>query len=55
MAANGEDGSGASKTRKWASEDDFNKNRKTITELYNNTTLPHLMQTMETQHGFFAT
>ncbi|KAK4449767.1 Clr5 domain-containing protein [Podospora aff. communis PSN243] len=40
----------------WASEDDFNAHRSTITEMYrNNLTLPRIMETMETQHAFFAT
>ncbi|KAI0445995.1 hypothetical protein F4803DRAFT_559834 [Xylaria telfairii] len=40
---------------RWASEDDFNKHRQTITQLYNNTTISQLIETMEKQYGFFAT
>ncbi|GAB1312799.1 Clr5 domain-containing protein [Madurella fahalii] len=54
MSATGEEGGGPPRT-KWASEEDFNQHRNVITELYMNTTLPVLMHTMETQHGFFAT
>ncbi|KAK1836417.1 hypothetical protein QBC39DRAFT_430022 [Podospora conica] len=43
------------RARKWASEDDFARHRKTITELYSTTTLPDLIRTMEHDHGFFAT
>ncbi|KXX79946.1 hypothetical protein MMYC01_202306 [Madurella mycetomatis] len=54
MSANHGGVGGLPETR-WASEEDFNKYRNVITELYKNTTLPGLMYTMETQHGFFAT
>lgn len=39
---------------KWMSEKDFKEHRKLITELYYQTTLPNLMQTLETQHGLCA-
>lgn len=54
MLANGTGGGNSSKAR-WASGKDFDEHREVITELYNRTTLPSLMQTMETEHGFIAT
>lgn len=48
-------GVGGLPSTRWASEADFNEYRGVITELYKNTTLPGLMYTMETHHGFFAT
>jgi len=39
----------------WASEDDFIKHRQIITDLYNNTTVSQLIETMKEQYGFFAT
>lgn len=43
------------KGRKWASDDDFTRHRKAITELYSTMTLPDLLQTMEREHNFYAT
>lgn len=42
-------------TRKWATEDDFNKYRAVITELYDRETLSQLMQIMQTKYNFMAT
>lgn len=57
LAASGR-GKGAEPAQiRWASDQDFNRHRAAITELYNsnNVTLPHIMEIMERQHGFFAT
>lgn len=41
--------------RKWATDDDFNRFRAVITELYEQETLSQLMETMEVKYGFMAT
>ncbi|KAK4176951.1 hypothetical protein QBC36DRAFT_328061 [Triangularia setosa] len=46
---------GSTGTKKWATEDDFNKYREIITQLYDRETLSQLMQTMEVRYGFLAT
>lgn len=42
---------------RWASDDDFNKYRHIITDLYyqNNMTLPGIMSAMEREYSFYAT
>ncbi|KAK5658663.1 hypothetical protein OQA88_2059 [Cercophora sp. LCS_1] len=48
---------GKTSNGRWASEDDFDKYRQVITELFhqNNMTVPGIMDVMETRHGFSAT
>jgi hypothetical protein len=40
---------------KWATEEDFDRHRATITRLYAEGTLTQLMETMEREYGFVAT
>ncbi|KAK5659150.1 hypothetical protein OQA88_1240 [Cercophora sp. LCS_1] len=57
MPVSGKPGAGMASNGRWASDNDFNKYRHVITELYhqNNMTLPDIMSTMETRYGFSAT
>ncbi|KAK4640813.1 hypothetical protein QC761_606900 [Podospora bellae-mahoneyi] len=48
-------GGSSTGTKKWATEEDFNKHREIITQLYHRETLSQLMQTMEVRYGFLAT
>lgn len=53
MSANSSGVISAGKAR-YASEEDFNKYRDVITELYHKATVPGIMEEMETRYGFFA-
>ncbi|KAK4228573.1 hypothetical protein QBC38DRAFT_498412 [Podospora fimiseda] len=46
---------GGGGSTKWATEDDFNRYRTIITELYESKTLSQVIETMKNRHGFMAT
>ncbi|KAK2071680.1 hypothetical protein P8C59_006086 [Phyllachora maydis] len=53
----GDAAASASASRKWATEEDWDKHRESITHMYSNEnrTLPKLMEFMEQEHNFRAT
>ena len=45
----------AGSNRRWATEEDWEKQRETISRLYETKTLGELSDIMEKEHGFSAT